>query len=92
MAVSAIQAVQCVRSGDHVHLSSIASVPLILVEALAKRADELHDVHFHHFHTEGPAPYAEGGAFLDQGFFVGPNVRANVQAGLADYHLSGAHG
>ena len=73
------------RSGDHVHLSSIASVPLILVEALAERAGELQDVHFHHFHTEGPAPYAEGGAFLDQGFFVGPNVRANVQKGLADY-------
>lgn len=85
MAVSAIQAVKCVRSGDHVHLSSIASVPLILVEALAERADELQDVHFHHFHTEGAAPYAEGGAFLDQGFFVGPNVRANVQKGLADY-------
>ena len=83
--VNAIEAVKCVRSGDHVHLSSIASVPLILVEALAKRADELQDVHFHHFHTEGPAPYAEGGAFLDQGFFVGPNVRANVQKGLADY-------
>ena len=85
MAVSAIQAVKCVRSGDHIHLSSIASVPLVLVEALAQRANELHDVHFHHFHTEGPAPYAEGGAFFDQGFFVGPNVRANVQKGLADY-------
>ena len=81
----ASEAVKCVRSDDHIHLSSIASVPLILVEALAKRADELHDVHFHHFHTEGPAPYAEGGAFFDQGFFVGPNVRANVQKGLADY-------
>ena len=83
--ISAREAVKCVRSGDHVHLSSIASVPLILVEALAERSKELHDVHFHHFHTEGPAPYAEGGAFLDQGFFVGPNVRANVQKGLADY-------
>ena len=83
--VHATEAVKCVRSGDHVHLSSIASVPLILVEALAERAGELQDVHFHHFHTEGPAPYAEGGAFLDQGFFVGPNVRANVQKGLADY-------
>jgi len=83
--VYAEEAVKCVRSGDHVHLSSIASVPLILIEALAKRGGELHDVHFHHFHTEGPAPYAEGGAFLDQGFFVGPNVRANVQKGLADY-------
>ena len=83
--ISAREAVKCVRSGDHVHLSSIASVPLALTEALAERKDELHDVHFHHFHTEGPAPYSEGGAFLDQGFFIGPNVRENVQKGLADY-------
>ena len=82
---TAAEAVQAVRSGDHIHLSSIASVPMTLVEALAQRKGELLDVHFHHFHTEGPAPYAEGGAFLDQGFFVGPNVRSNVQAGLADY-------
>ncbi|MBQ2107744.1 MAG: 4-hydroxybutyrate CoA-transferase, partial [Bacteroidales bacterium] len=44
--------------------------------------------------TEGPAPYSEPryeGIFFDQGFFVGPNVRANVNAGYADYlpvHLS----
>ncbi len=83
--ISADEAVKAVRSGDHVHLSSIASVPHILTEALARRAGELEDVHFHHFHTEGPAPYAQGGPFLDQGFFVGPNVRALVQEGLADY-------
>lgn len=83
--ISAEEAVRSVRSGDHVHLSSIASVPQILVEALARRASELQDVHFHHFHTEGAAPYAEGGPFFDQGFFVGPNVRKNVQEGLADY-------
>ena len=78
------EAVKAVRSGDHIHLSSIASVPHILVEALCKRTD-VEDLHFHHFHTEGPAPYASGGAFFDQGFFVGPNVRDNVGAGLADY-------
>jgi len=82
--IEAQEAVKAVRSGDHVHLSSIASVPQILVEALCERTD-LRDVHFHHFHTEGPAPYAAGGAFFDQGFFVGPNVRANVAEGLADY-------
>ena len=82
--IEAHEAVKAVRSGDHVHLSSIASVPQILVEALCERTD-LRDVHFHHFHTEGPAPYAAGGAFFDQGFFVGPNVRANVAEGLADY-------
>lgn len=82
--IGAHEAVKAVRSGDHVHLSSIASVPHILVEALCERTD-LRDIHFHHFHTEGPAPYAAGGAFFDQGFFVGPNVRANVAEGLADY-------
>ena len=83
--ISASEAVQAVRSGDHVHLSSIASVPQCLIEALSGRASELNDIHFHHFHTEGPAPYSQGGAFFDQGFFIGPNVRENVQKGLADY-------
>ena len=83
--ISAQEAVRVIRSGDHIHLSSIASVPHILIEALCQRAGELQDLHFHHFHTEGPAPYANGGPFFDQGFFVGPNVRENVGLGLADY-------
>ncbi len=83
--ISAQEAVRVIRSGDHIHLSSIASVPRVLVEALCQRAGELEDLHFHHFHTEGPAPYAQGGVFLDQGFFIGPNVRENVGKGLADY-------
>ncbi len=86
--ISALEAVRAVRSGDHVHLSSIASVPQILIEALCERAGELSGVHFHHFHTEGPAPYgsaAFAGSFLDQGFFVGPNLRASVREGVADY-------
>ena len=57
--ISAAEAVQAVRSGDHIHLSSIASVPHILIEALCERAHELSNLHFHHFHTEGPAPYSE---------------------------------
>ncbi len=86
--ISAQEAVQAVRSGDHIHLSSIASVPHILIEALCERADELSDLHFHHFHTEGPAPYGSAEyrhAFWDQGFFVGPNLRPSVDAGVADY-------
>ena len=83
--ISAQEAVRCVKSGDHIHLSSIASVPHVLIQALSERAGELQDVHFHHFHTEGPAPYAQGGPFFDQGFFVGPNVREFVRQGLADY-------
>lgn len=86
--ISADQAVCAVQSGDHIHLSSIASVPHILIEALCKRARDLRDVHFHHFHTEGPAPYGSKEfrrSFLDQGFFVGPNLRQSVQDGVADY-------
>mgnify|MGYP002620579764 CR=1 FL=1 len=94
--ISAEEAVRLVRAGDHIHLGSVASVPHILVEALRERADnqEVRDLHFHHFHTEGEAPYSlpeYEGIFFDQGFFVGPNVRSQVNAGYADYlpaHLS----
>ena len=94
--VSADEAVKAVRSHDHIHLGSIASVPMALVEALTRRAEagELKDLHFHHFHTEGPAPYADPkfeGIFFEQGFFVAGNTRASVNAGYADYlpvHLS----
>ena len=88
--VSADEAVSHIPSGSHIHLSSVASVPHCLIQALCRRADagDVKDLHFHHFHTEGPAPYSEPryeGIFFDQGFFVGPNVRANVNAGYADY-------
>ena len=88
--VSADEAVRVVRSGDHIHLSSVASVPHILIQALCRRADagEVEDLHFHHFHTEGPAPYSEPryeGIFFDQGCPAPPNVRAYVNAFFADY-------
>lgn len=88
--VSAEQAVSHIPSHCHVHLSSVASVPHCLIKALCERADrgDVTDLHFHHFHTEGPAPYSESryeGIFFEQGFFVGPNVRANVNSGYADY-------
>ena len=44
--IEASDAVKAVRSGDHIHLSSIASVPHILVEALCRRTD-VDDLHFH---------------------------------------------
>ena len=83
-------AVRVVKSHDHIHLSGVANVPHPLIRALCARADagEVEDLHFHHIHTEGPAPYSDPayeGIFFEQGFFVGPNVRANVNAGYADY-------
>ena len=88
--VSAEEAVKSVKSGDHVHLSSVASAPRLLIDALCERgrAGELHDVRIHHLHTEGPAPYSGPefeGIFFHQGFFIGTNVRKNVQTGYSDY-------
>ncbi|MGL4364857.1 MAG: acetyl-CoA hydrolase/transferase family protein [Bacteroidales bacterium] len=89
-AVSASEAVKAVKSGDHIHLSSVASAPQTLIKALCLRGDagELRDVHIHHLHTEGEAPYTDKkyeGIFQHDAFFVGGNVRKSVQAGYADY-------
>ncbi len=87
---TAQEAVKVIKSGDHVHLSSVASVPQCLVKAMMERgeAGELKNVHIHHLHTEGPAPYSEArfeGIFQLDSFFVGGNVRAATQSGSADY-------
>ena len=89
-AVSAAEAVQIIKSGDFVHLSSVASAPQVLINAMCDRgrAGELKNVYIHHLHTEGPAPYADPefeGIFQHHAFFVGSNVRKSVQAGYADY-------
>ena len=88
--ISADEAVKVVKSGDHIHISSVASAPQVLIEALCRRgeAGELKDVRIHHLHTEGPAPYSDprfNGIFFHQGFFIGANVRPSVQSGYSDY-------
>ena len=88
--VTADEAVQAVKSGDHIHLSSVASAPKVLIEALCRRgeAGELKNVRIHHLHTEGQAPYTDpkfDGIFFHQGFFIGSNVRKSVQSGYSDY-------
>ncbi|MFI3277639.1 MAG: acetyl-CoA hydrolase/transferase C-terminal domain-containing protein [Rikenellaceae bacterium] len=88
--VTAEEAVKSIKSGDHIHLSSVASAPQCLIKAMCARGDngELRDVHIHHLHTEGPAPYADSkysGIFQLDSFFVGHNVRKQTQAGDADY-------
>ncbi len=88
--ISADEAVKFVRSGDHIHFSSVASAPKVLIDALCRRGDngELRDVRIHHLHTEGEAPYTDAryeGIFFHQAFFVGSNTRKSVQAGYSDY-------
>ncbi len=88
--VSAEEAVKVIKSGDRIHIHSVALAPQKLIKAMCERgkAGEFRNVKIQHLHTEGPAPYAgkeyEGIFFLES-FFVGHNVRKDTQAGYADY-------
>ncbi|MBN2166564.1 MAG: acetyl-CoA hydrolase/transferase family protein [Marinilabiliaceae bacterium] len=89
-AVSAAEAVKVIKSGDRVHMSSVAVTPHHLINALVERGKnkEFKNVKIQHIHTEGPAPYASPefeGIFQLESFFVGANVRKQTQAGYADY-------
>lgn len=87
---NADEAVLAVKSHEHIHISSAAQIPHVLLEALAKRASkgELRDIHFHHSYSEGLALYADEmyeGIFYDEAFFIGPAVRPAIKVGRADY-------
>jgi acyl-CoA hydrolase len=88
--VSAEEAVKVIKSGDRIHLSSVAVTPHVLINAMVERGrkKEFKNVRIQHIHTEGAAPYADAefeGIFQLESFFVGGNVRKQTQAGYADY-------
>ncbi len=88
--VTAEEAVKVIKSGDRIHLSSVAVTPHALIRAMVARGrnKEFTDVKIQHIHTEGPCPYADAefeGIFQLESFFVGGNVRKATQAGYADY-------
>ena len=82
------EAVASVRSGDQVYLHCAAATPSVLLDALVARAPELHGVGVVHLHTEGPGPHLApemDGHFRHRALFIGPNARAAVNDGRADY-------
>src|SRR5574338_1674179 len=86
--VSAAEAVAGIKSGEQVYLHSAAATPSVLLDALVARAPELTDVKILHFHTEGPGPHLApemAGHFRHRALFIGPNARAAVNEGRADY-------
>jgi acyl-CoA hydrolase len=88
--VTVEEAVKVIKSGDRVHLSSVAVTPHALAEAMVERGrrGEIKDIKIQHIHTEGTAPYADPeleGVFQLESFFVGGNVRKVTQSGYADY-------
>jgi 4-hydroxybutyrate CoA-transferase len=86
--MNAAQALEAVRSGDHVWIQSGCGTPSPLVDALVARAPVLRNVEIVHMKTLGDADYTKPeyeGIFRHRGLFLGDNVREAVVAGRADY-------
>ena len=88
--VSPQEAVKVIKSGDRVHLSSVAVTPHTLIKPMVERGrnGELYDVKIQHIHIEGQIDYANPefeGIFQGEQFFVAGNMRKQTQAGFADY-------
>ena len=86
--VSAAEAVAGIRSGDQLYLQCAAATPSVLLDALVARAPELEAVSVVHLHCEGPGPHLApemAPHFRHRALFIGPNARAAVQDGRADY-------
>ena len=95
--MTADEAVRLVKSGDTVCCQGSTSVPVILQEALTRRADELRDVQIvSGFNiTEGPAPFCKPeykDSFLVNSIFLCADQRKHVAEGygsLTPCFLSG---
>ena len=86
--VSPAQAVAGIRSGDQVYVHCAAAAPSVLLDALVARAAELEAVGVVHLHIEGPGPHLAPDMaphFRHRALFIGPNARAAVNEGRADY-------
>ncbi len=82
------EAVQRIKRGKHIQVSSGASVPTALVEALGRNSAHFADNTIVHLMTFGDAPHVDPkfeGRFRHNAFFIGPNVRKAVHEGRADY-------
>ena len=88
MTTTAEEAVKIIQSNDHVFIHSAAATPAHLVEAMTKRSSELKNVSIYAMHTEGSAPYAQvemQESFVVKPFFVGQNIRENIQSNRGSY-------
>jgi 4-hydroxybutyrate CoA-transferase len=86
--VSPEEAVSDISSGDQVYVHCAAAAPSVLLDALVARSGDLFDVGMVHLHIEGPGPHLAPNMaphFRHRALFVGPNARAAVNEGRADY-------
>ena len=85
---TASEAIQLIAKGKHIFIGSGAAEPVALVEELVRQEHRFFDNPIVHLLTLGPAPYVEAkyvDRFRHNAFFIGPNVRAAVHDGRADY-------
>jgi acyl-CoA hydrolase/GNAT superfamily N-acetyltransferase len=85
---TAAEAIALIRPGRRLLIGSGAAEPLALVESLVVDGQHLADNEIVHLLTLGPAPYVKpelAARFRHSAFFIGPNVRAAVQEGRADF-------
>lgn len=88
--VSADEAVAGLASGCRVYVHCAAAAPSVLLDALVAhaRAADLRDVEVVHLHIEGPGPHLAPDMarhIRHRALFIGPNARAAVADGRADY-------
>jgi acyl-CoA hydrolase len=86
--VSPAEAVAGIKSRDQLYLQCAAATPSVLLDALVERAPELEDVSVVHLHCEGPGPHLRpemAPHFRHRALFIGPNARAAVNEGRADF-------
>ena len=88
------EAVRVIKSNDRIFVSGNAATPLLLTNALAKRAEELSNIEVNHILLFGDDPLSKPGMhehFRHNSFFVGPGDRQSIADGYSDYvpvHLS----
>lgn len=86
--VSAEKAVSLVKSNDRVFFQGAAMTPVLLIDSLCERYNELRNVEIVHIHTHGDAKYTRApytDAFYLSSCFVGDNVRKGVNTLAGDY-------
>lgn len=86
--VTADEAVKIIKSHDRIFVHSAAAAPQRLINAMVARAPELRHVEIVQLHTEGDAAYVRPEykeSFRTRALFIGPNIRAAVATGEADY-------
>jgi 4-hydroxybutyrate CoA-transferase len=84
------EAVSVIESGNQVYVHCAAATPSVLLDALIARAQAkgLTDIGMVHLHIEGPGPHLApemARHFRHRALFIGPNARAAVEDGRADY-------